>query len=616
MKTAVLFLIFNRPDIAKRTFAEIAKAKPSRLYIACDGARENKNGETELVNQTRKIVDLIDWDCEVKTLFQKENLGCGIAVSKAISWFFENEEMGIILEDDCLPHQSFFKYCEELLNIYKNNDRISMISGNNFQKSRKRGDFSYYFSNIFNIWGWATWKRSWNDFRLDVNELNDNLVLNEIKKRFPEKKFNGFLIRIYESIKKFRIDTWDFQFYFSQIAKGRVFIDPNVNLISNIGFGGYATHTHDKDDNMANIPVKAMIFPLKHPMKILINQKADKFFLNNYYISQKPLFKRIVNKIKRIYFSVDKAMIIVEFMGDLGNQMFQYAFYKALKAKYPYVEVKADISNYYMHNDHYDFELSKIFNINLDVATKLDLIKAGKGIYIFNNINFIKKSLNKIISLFQQFYFKIYKNKYIYIRKPACNAFDFNPEYFSLDIRDNYYFSGFWQNELYFIDIKSQLLSDFNFSESLFCAYSAIAKAILNTESISIHIKRRDYVNTDFDVLTIDYYKNAIEYILNRINDPVFFIFSDDIEYSEKHFHYLSNKHFVSENRNVDNYRDMLLMSKCKHNIIANSSFSFWGAYLNKNSNKIIIVPNTFAKNCSAYLVCKNCIVFDDVSTT
>ena len=160
MTPAVLFIIFNRPETTQRVFDAIRLAKPTRLYIAADGPRENKTGEKELCEQARKIAQNVDWDCEVKTLFQKENLGCGKAVSHAISWFFENEDMGIILEDDCLPHQSFFKYCEELLEKYKNNDRIGIISGNNFQKKRKIGSFSYYFSDIVNIWGWATWARS------------------------------------------------------------------------------------------------------------------------------------------------------------------------------------------------------------------------------------------------------------------------------------------------------------------------------------------------------------------------------------------------------------------------------------------------------------------------
>jgi len=295
---AVLFMIFNRPKTTQVVFEAIRLAKPTRLYITADGPRENRIGEKELCEQTRKIVQNVDWPCEVKTLFRKNNLGCGKAVSHAISWFFENEEMGIILEDDCLPHQSFFKYCEELLEKYKNNDRIGIISGNNLQKKRKMGGFSYYFSDFANIWGWATWARSWNDFKLNVNELEENLVLNEIIKRFPKKKFNSYWIEIYEKMKKNEIDSWAYPFYFSQIAKDRVFINPNVNLVSNIGFGDNATHTTSYLGE--NIPVQAMKFPLKHPRKILTSHKADKLVFNNYYVIKISLFKRIVNKIRRI----------------------------------------------------------------------------------------------------------------------------------------------------------------------------------------------------------------------------------------------------------------------------------------------------------------------------
>ncbi len=161
-QTPILFLIFNRPDTTKRVFESISRVKPTKLYIAADGARKNKVGEVLLCQETRNIIELIDWECEIKTLFRTENLGCKIAVSSAIDWFFENEEQGIILEDDCLPHPSFFGYCETLLNYYKDDLRIGHIGGDNFQKGKKRGEGSYYFSQYYFIWGWAIWKLAWN----------------------------------------------------------------------------------------------------------------------------------------------------------------------------------------------------------------------------------------------------------------------------------------------------------------------------------------------------------------------------------------------------------------------------------------------------------------------
>src|SRR4030042_6453503 len=152
LTTPVLFLIFNRPDTTEKVFDEIRKAKPKKLFVAADGPRQDKQGEKEKVGRARQIViDGIDWDCEIKTLFRDKNLGCKVAVSSAINWFFENEEMGIILEDDCLPHQSFFRFCGELLEKYKDDERIMVISGENLLFGRKRTNYSYYFSRYYHI---------------------------------------------------------------------------------------------------------------------------------------------------------------------------------------------------------------------------------------------------------------------------------------------------------------------------------------------------------------------------------------------------------------------------------------------------------------------------------
>ena len=154
LNTAVLFLIFNRLDTTKQVFEAIRQAKPPRLYIAADGARSSREGEAEKVQAVREyIIQNIDWECEVKTLFREQNLGCKYAVSGAIDWFFENEEMGIILEDDCLPSQSFFWFCEELLERYKDDMRVWHIGGSNFQNGIKRGDGDYYFSKYNTFFG-------------------------------------------------------------------------------------------------------------------------------------------------------------------------------------------------------------------------------------------------------------------------------------------------------------------------------------------------------------------------------------------------------------------------------------------------------------------------------
>ena len=291
----ILFIIFNRPDVTKRIFEAIRIAMPKRLYIAGDGARASKAGEAKLVMETRKIAEQIDWECEVKTLFQEKNLGCGKGVSTAINWFFENEEMGIILEDDCLPNQSFFRFCGELLEKYKDNDSIGIISGDNFQRGKKWGKNSYYFSDVINMWGWATWANRWKDFKLDVNELDETLIFSEIERRFPETPIAEHWKQTYYTMKEHKIDTWDYQFYFSQIAKKRIFIDPNVNLISNIGFGSDATHTLNTQDANANIPALTMEFPLSHPAEIAVKHNADRRF---YGMEPSPvLLDNVSNKV-------------------------------------------------------------------------------------------------------------------------------------------------------------------------------------------------------------------------------------------------------------------------------------------------------------------------------
>ena len=160
-ETPILFITFNRPDTTKRVFEAIKKIKPKKLFISADGPRENKVGEKQKCLTVRSIFDNIDWDCEVKTLFQEKNLGCKIAATTAVTWFFQSVEEGIIIEDDCLPNKSFFLFCQKMLATYRKHEAIMHISGTNFQFGNKRGEASYYFSRCIHMWGWATWRRAW-----------------------------------------------------------------------------------------------------------------------------------------------------------------------------------------------------------------------------------------------------------------------------------------------------------------------------------------------------------------------------------------------------------------------------------------------------------------------
>lgn len=274
--TPILLIVFNRPDLTKIVFDRIRELKPSHLYIAADGPREFKEGEQEKCIQTRAVFDQIDWECEVKTLFQETNLGCRIGVSTAITWFFENVEAGIILEDDCLPDLTFFTYCADLLLHYKNDEHVMHIGGNNFRNRSSEGE-SYYFTKYSNIWGWASWKRAWSKYTLDMVGLPLFLESPEFEKYCPL-----WFERVYWKQKFIYahtggIDTWDYQWIFTIWKNGGKAIAPSVNMVSNLGFRPDATHTTDSK-NVAAIQT-GKISKIIHPKVQKINEFEDNYLL-------------------------------------------------------------------------------------------------------------------------------------------------------------------------------------------------------------------------------------------------------------------------------------------------------------------------------------------------
>ncbi|MDR3217903.1 MAG: nucleotide-diphospho-sugar transferase [Dysgonamonadaceae bacterium] len=275
--TPILFIIFNRVDVTLQVFNAIRQQKPKFLYVAADGPRKNKPGEAELCQQTRDVIKLIDWDCELKTLFQDENLGCGKGESTAMTWFFEHVEQGIILEDDCLPHPDFFTYCQEMLEKYKDNDQIMVISGNNFQGGIKRGDASFYFSAFNHHWGWASWRTRWEKYIFDISNIPLKQVENAMFFYFNDRSILRHWIRIFKLMRKSRIDTWDYQFTFVIWLNRGLSVIPNKNLVSNIGFGENAIHTFKEIEGLSNVPTYP-ILPLKYPDTIEQNKEADLYY--------------------------------------------------------------------------------------------------------------------------------------------------------------------------------------------------------------------------------------------------------------------------------------------------------------------------------------------------
>lgn len=291
----VLLIIFNRPNLTQRVFACIREARPARLFVAADGPRPDYPGEEQICAATRRVVDQVDWPCEVKTLFWEQNLGCKHAPSSAITWFFKQVDEGIILEDDCLPDPSFFPFCADLLERFRDDSRVFMVSGTNDLGTWKATQYSYFFT-LGNTWGWATWKRAWQHFDLELKLWTDEIAQHNMRvfsQRAPylaEDIANGCRAVLQENL-----DTWDYQWAFDRIAHSGLGVIPVVNLVSNIGFGKDATHTTSHDFPYADTPVYAMQFPLRHNLDMRIDFE---YYTQSHEAMQSPILDRAKQRLK------------------------------------------------------------------------------------------------------------------------------------------------------------------------------------------------------------------------------------------------------------------------------------------------------------------------------
>jgi len=303
--SAVLFITFNKLEETKQVFEAIRAVQPPRIYLASDGARAKKDGETEIVESVRNyLLTAIDWECEVKMRFSETNQGCGRGVSNAITWFFENEEMGIILEDDCLPCPDFFCFCDELLVKYKDDERVSVISGTNeFAKSREEKSNEYIFTRFTYIWGWASYRRVWKDYDFTLSffpKLKEKMSPDEFL--FPLKKH-----QIKKRWKKFKkihkrkgSHTWDYQLLCLNLMNQQFCIVPKANLVSNIGFSENATHTKDVNSPNSRIPYGELLFPLQEPTPFEENLS----FAADYHdviMPKRSIFQRVTKELRRFY---------------------------------------------------------------------------------------------------------------------------------------------------------------------------------------------------------------------------------------------------------------------------------------------------------------------------
>jgi len=278
LDTSILFLIFDRPDLTAKVFETIRQAAPKRLYVAGDGPRDRDPVRRSEIEQARRVATAVDWDCEVHTLIRKDNLGCRVAVSTAIDWFFEQEEEGIILEDDCVPSPSFFRYCGELLERYRNDERIMCISGDNFQQGRTVTPYSYYFSKFNHCWGWATWRRAWAHYDRNMSgwpEFRDGDGL--VAWSDGSKAHTQYWRNIFDTAAAGEIDSWAYRWTFSCWAQNGLTCLPARNLVKNIGFDERATHTKSSGGWLETLDARELDFPLSHPKHVVRNVAADVF---------------------------------------------------------------------------------------------------------------------------------------------------------------------------------------------------------------------------------------------------------------------------------------------------------------------------------------------------
>lgn len=270
----ILFIVFNRPTVALQAFQKIKEIKPTALYIASDAARKDYVEEAIKVKETRcRILEEVTWPCEVRTLFQNENLGCGLGVYTAIDWFFQNESQGIILEDDCVVDISFFQFMKEMLMKYENDDRIGMVAGTNPIKSVE-WRCSYCFSKYKSCWGWGTWRRAWQNMDINMSWRQNGLHSILYNSGFCGKDISGWKYKL-RCIDGDIVSAWDWQWYFSLAAQNQLCIYPAVNLVSNIGNDANATHT-----SLGDITLKSysLDFPLLHPRYVVPDYNFDKAF--------------------------------------------------------------------------------------------------------------------------------------------------------------------------------------------------------------------------------------------------------------------------------------------------------------------------------------------------
>lgn len=281
MSAPIAYIVFNRPRHTRETFAAIRAQRPSQLFLIADGPRPGNSTDIERCREVREIVDQIDWPCKVHRNYADVNLGLKRRVSSGLNWVFAQVECAIVLEDDCLPHPDFFGFCNTLLERYADDERVWVITGNNFQAGRRRGNSAYYFSKYNHCWGWASWRRAWQHYDGNLRFWETWRHSSDWANKMPDPVERAYWARIFDTVARGEIDSWAYPWTASVWYHGGLTATPNVNLVTNIGFGPDSTHTMANEDQ-PGIPTHPL-GPLTHPRKVAQNRQADCFVFDNHF---------------------------------------------------------------------------------------------------------------------------------------------------------------------------------------------------------------------------------------------------------------------------------------------------------------------------------------------
>ena len=288
--TPILIIFWRRSSSLLRVIESLRVIAPTKLFLASDGPRQDNSLEAEQVAEARLLAEkAIDWPCDIARRYSENNHGVKYGPINALNWFFSQVEEGIILEDDCLPHPSFFGYCENLLEHYRNDQRIWHISGNNFLGDESPSDYSYFFSKLPFIWGWASWRRCWNQYDPEMQSWPDMKNSHLLKEAFESEEEWTYWSSYWDKVSiNHSVTAWDYQWMYACILNGGLAILPKSNLVENIGFGEGGVNTLNQDSPMANIPTEDIGQDIKHPSYILQDRQADHKLFSRVFTESKP----------------------------------------------------------------------------------------------------------------------------------------------------------------------------------------------------------------------------------------------------------------------------------------------------------------------------------------